>query len=127
MDAGHGEKLTRKREAVIAALLTEPTIEAAARRVGVSDRTLRNWMRRPAFAAAYRAARRAVVEVAVGRLQQAAAAAVDALTKNLACDNPAAVNAAAKAIIEQAIRGVGLADLAERVEALEAAAKGRNP
>ncbi len=37
---GHGQKLTRKQEALIAALLTEPTHAAAAARAGVSEATL---------------------------------------------------------------------------------------
>jgi DNA-binding MurR/RpiR family transcriptional regulator len=126
MMAGHGERRSRKQEQAIAALLAEPTIAAAAARVGVSEVTVARWLREPSFAAAYRKARRDVVEQAVGRLQQAAGEAVDALKGNLTAANPAAVNSAARAILEHAIKGVELVDLAERVEALEAAAKERD-
>lgn len=37
---GHGQKLTSKQEAVIAALLTEPTSAAAATKAGVGETTL---------------------------------------------------------------------------------------
>jgi hypothetical protein len=114
-----GDNLTDRQEAAIVALLAEPTRAAAAAKAGVAESTLYRWLAEPAFRRAYRESRRAVVEAAIGRLQQAASAAVDALTKNLTCDNPAAVNTAAKAIVEHAIRGVELADLAERVEQLE--------
>jgi hypothetical protein len=40
----------------------------AAEAAGVSDRTLRTWLGKPAFVAAYREARRQVVEHAVARL-----------------------------------------------------------
>jgi hypothetical protein len=37
-------KLTRKQEALIAALLTEPTHAAAAAKAGVSEATLHRWL-----------------------------------------------------------------------------------
>lgn len=51
--AGHGEKRSRLQEPAIAALLECQTIKQAVDRVGVTDRTLRNWMREPDFAQAY--------------------------------------------------------------------------
>jgi hypothetical protein len=117
--SGHGEKLTRKQEQAIAALLAEPTVAAAAKAAQVGAATLRRWLARPAFRAAYRAARRAVVEAAVGQLQRAAGEAVAALRRNLACGTPAAENGAAKAILEHSLKAVELLDLAERVEELE--------
>ena len=76
---GHGQKLTRKQEALVAALLTEPTHAAAAATAGVSEATLHRWLRLPEFQAAYRRARRQLVESAVGRIQAATGQAVDAL------------------------------------------------
>jgi transposase-like protein len=121
--AGHGGKRPRQAEAAIAALLTEPTVEAAARRVGVNESTLLRWLKEPEFGTEYRAARRLVVESAIGRLQQAATQAVDALARNLSCGIPAVEVGAAKAVLDQAIRGVELLDLAERVAVLEQAAE----
>ncbi len=77
--SGHGEKLDRKQEALIAALLTEPTHAAAAAKAGVSVATVGRWLRLPAFLAAYRRARRELVEGAIGRIQGAAGEAVDTL------------------------------------------------
>jgi hypothetical protein len=76
---GHGQKLTAKQESVIAALLTEPTYAAAAAKAGIAESTLYRWMNHPEFRRAYRAARRELVEAAVGRIQSAAGEAVDAL------------------------------------------------
>src|SRR5262245_35709689 len=53
---GHGQKLIAKQEALIAALLTEPTYAQAAAKAGVSETTLYRWMRDPAFRKAYRQA-----------------------------------------------------------------------
>ena len=121
MTAPVGGKRPRREEAAIAALLAEPTIAAAARRAGVSESTLLRWLREPEFGSEYRAARRLVVESAIGRLQQTATEAVDALARNLQCGIPAVEVGAAKAVLDQAIRGVELLDLAERVAALERA------
>ena len=120
MSAGQGSKQARQQEAAIAALLAEPTIEAAAARVGIGEATLRRWLAAPPFRDEYRAARRQVVEAAIGRLQATATGAVDALARNLACGVPAVEVGAAKAILDQATRAVELLDLVERVERLEA-------
>jgi hypothetical protein len=76
---GHGQKLTRKQETLIAALLSEPTHAVAAAKAGISEATLHRWLRLPAFSAAYRQARRELVEGAIGRIQAAAGQAVDTL------------------------------------------------
>jgi hypothetical protein len=108
---GHGEKLTRKQEQAVAALLEQPTIRAAAAAVPVNERTLRAWMRDPAFAAAYRGARREVLDVSVGRIQAATGTAVDTL---LAVARDGAKDGdrvrAAVALLEHALRGVELTD-----------------
>ena len=119
MTSATGSKRLRKEEAAIAALLAEPTIAGAAVKAGVSERTLVRWLQEPAFKTQYRAARRSLVESAVARLQQAASDAVDALSRNLSCGTPAVEVGAAKAILDQAIKGVELVDLVERVEQLE--------
>src|SRR5271163_1806791 len=98
--AGHGEKLTRKQEQAIAALLAEPTIDAAAEKAGVGLTTLKNWLKLPAFLAAYRGARRQVVEGALGQLQQATGEAVDALKRNLKSGQPGNEIRAAVAILD---------------------------
>ncbi len=118
--SGHGEKRTRKREQAIAALLTAPSLGEAARLAGIGEATLRRWLREPDFATAYRAARRQALEPVVGRLQQAATAAVETLERNLAAPAESVQVRAAQILLEQAFRAVELMDLAERVEALEA-------
>jgi len=56
---GHGTKFGRKKEAAIAALLTQRNIEEAAKSVGISPTTLLSWTKVPEFQAAYREPRRA--------------------------------------------------------------------
>jgi len=121
--ARSGGRRPQREEQAIAALLSEPTIAAAATKAGIGESTLLRWMAEPDFKARYRAARRSLVEGAIGRLQQAATMAVDALTRNLTCGIPAVEVGAAKSVLDQAVKAVELVDLAERVEALEQAAE----
>ena len=108
---GHGQKLTRKQEALIAALLTESTHATAAAKTGVSEATVHRWLRLSAFQAAYRQARRELVEGAVGRLQAATGQAVDTLVA-VARDGekPGDRVRAVVALLDHAFRGLTAAD-----------------
>jgi hypothetical protein len=116
---GHGEKLSRRHEATVAALLTEPTLAAAANRAGISEATLARWLKRPEFQAAFRAARRQVVEAAIGTLQTASSEAVATLRRNLGASAESVQIRAAAVILEHATKAIELMDLVERVERLE--------
>ena len=116
---GHGEKLSRKQEQSIGALLTEPTISAAAAAVGIGEATLRRWMKLDDFISEYRAARRQVVEQATARLQQASSGAVDTLVRFLEASSESVQLRAAMAILADATSAVELLDLEERLAALE--------
>jgi hypothetical protein len=123
---GHGEKLSRVQEQAIGALLTEKTLDAAAARAGVSTSSLKRWMREePDFVAGLRAARRAIVEAVIGRAQSAACEALDCLCRNLTAGPPAVQVAAAKELLSQAIKGIELVDVVERLELIERTLKER--
>jgi DNA-binding MurR/RpiR family transcriptional regulator len=116
---GHGDKLSRKQDDAIAALLSTSSIKDAAKACGVSDASLWRWLQLPGFQTAYRAARRKVVERAVSELQGACGEAVETLKRNLTCENPGIEIRAAQIVLEQAIKGVELIELTERIERLE--------
>lgn len=119
----NGSKLTRKQESAIAALLTAPTIEAAAVVVGVGEVTLWRWMKLPEVQEAYRAARHEVVSQAIARLQRACSKAVDTLEEIMAdqgAKDSARVNAA-KAVLELSLKAGESEELVARVETLEEA------
>ncbi len=116
---GHGEKLSRKQEEAIAALLTEATVTAAAERVGVAEVTLWRWLKRDEFLAAYRAARREVVEKATAQLQQGSWAAATTLLKLLAASSESVRLRAATAILDQANKGLDVLDFEERLAEVE--------
>jgi hypothetical protein len=121
-----GARIT-KREAAILGLLTEPTLLKAAESAGIGEKTLRRWLKEPGFQAEYRAARRRIVDVAIGRLQQASSEAVDTLQRNLTCDQPAVEVRAATVILEQAGRYLEIADLEQRLQVLESLLEEKQP
>jgi hypothetical protein len=122
--SGHGERRSRKAEQLIAALLAQPTIEAAAKSAGISVATARRWMNAPSFREQYREARREAMRQTTGRLQAAALEAVDALCKvQRGGESESARVSAARTILEQALKAADLEDVQQRLDALEQAVK----
>ena len=118
---GHGEKLSRNQDRAIAALLVHASMSEAADAAGIGEVTLWRWMQIPEFKEQYRLARREAVSQAVGHLQGACSVAVVALkdiAQDVTCPAGARVSAA-RTVLELAIKGVELEDLAARVEELE--------
>jgi uncharacterized protein YggE len=110
-------------ERAIIALLSEPTLKAAAASAGISETTLWRWLRDPNFAQAYREARREAIEQATAQLQALASEAVRTLGQILRDDKAAAhVRASAAArVLTLAYKSRELDDLESRLEALEEA------
>lgn len=65
--AGDVSTLTPKQAQAVAALLTHPTIDEAAKAVGVSDETVRRWLKMPHFATAVNDAAREKIKHAATR------------------------------------------------------------
>lgn len=115
------EELTPKQYAALQALLTSLSIDKAADKAGVDERTIRKWLKEDyEFKAAYRSARREVVEHAIGLLQKAAVGAVGVLVRLLKSGDDRLAFQAACAVLDRATSGVELLDLAARVEDNEA-------
>jgi hypothetical protein len=88
--------------------------------------TLWRWIHIPEFKEQYRLARREAVSQPVGHLQSACSVAVVALTdisQDVNCPASARVSAA-RTVLELALKGVELEDLAVRVEELESQVAG---
>ena len=102
---GHGAKSDEVRERAIVALLSENTIGAAAERCGLNEKTLRVWMADDeAFKQDLAAARRAMFETAMNRLQPLAAQAVDTLAALMQESAPPSVRlGAARTVAELGI------------------------
>jgi hypothetical protein len=108
---GHGQKLTSRQEALIAALLTEPTYAAAAAKAGVGETTLYRWLHLPGFRAAYRQARRELVEAAIGRIQATTGQAVETLVAVASKGRRDGDRVrAAMALLDYSLKGVDEAD-----------------
>jgi transposase len=122
---GHGDKLERKTEAAIVALLAHPTMPEAAKAAGVSETTLWRWLQRDDFRKKYREAQDKVFEGALGSLQGASTEAVSCLRRNLACSNLSVQVQAAKAILDYTIKAREMFELEHRIAILEAALKAR--
>lgn len=123
--AGHGEKRSRKEDLAVIALLSEPTIGKAAKRVGVSEATLWRWMQDESFQELYREARNKAVGQAIARLQQATTKAVNTLEAVIS-DSKAPANVkvnAARIIIETALRAIEIEDIQARLDRLERKAR----
>jgi hypothetical protein len=115
-------KLKPKQEDAIAALLSNRSVEDAARAVKITPRTLYRWLKEPDFDAAYRQTRRAAFGQCVARLQQASSAAVSVMLKILAdASAPASARLrAADMIVAHAAKAIEIEDVEARVSALEA-------
>ena len=122
---GHGQKLGRKQEAAVAALLTHRNVDEAAQAAGVGATTLWRWLKLPEFQAEYRKARRDAFSQAVARLQQGTSAAATTLLKTIIePGTPPSVRVrAAEAIFNHAAKAIEIEDVEARVAALEQAAE----
>src|SRR5215510_1842260 len=118
---GHGEKLSHKQDQVITALVTCVSITEAAAQCGLADVTLRRWLKQEPFHAAYREARRAVVQHAITQVQRATGEAVATLRAVMHAPEATASAkvSAAKTILDTAVKAVELEDLEARIAALE--------
>lgn len=115
-------KLPARQEQALAALLGNPSVREAAEAAKTSEATLWRYLRDPAFSERYKAARRDVTDHLIMRLQSDSTKAAKVLIE-IAEDDTAPASArvsAARTIIEGAIKGAELRDLAERIDALEA-------
>jgi len=114
-----GKKVSRTR--ALAALLSAPTIKAAAEQCGISEKTMHAWMREPDMAYALRQAQEDMARGAMRQVMQAVGRAVAVLTEIMedAASAPMPRVVAAKTILEQTIRVYDLESVARRLEAIE--------
>jgi len=123
--AGSRRKLSSKQEEAIIAILTNRSLEEAARAVNVGVRTLYRWLQDPDFDAALRTARRKAFSQSLARLQQMCSAAVSTLGKVMIdAATPAATKVrAAESILTHSAKAMEIEDIEARVSELERAAE----
>jgi hypothetical protein len=113
---------TRLQTQAISALLTKPTIEAAAKSCGITGRTLLTWLQQPKFQEQYAQAKHDLLEGAVNRLRTAGFDAGMRLHK-IVNDPDAPITAvvsAAGRLLELLLKSVEIEDLSKRLDRLEA-------
>lgn len=110
----HSHQLTPKQEELITALLSLPSIAAAAKATGIGDKTARRWLKLEHFQEAYKTAQATQYKVALAALKEGVSDAIRTLRRNMTSEDvpPATQVRAAQIWLEQAM-------LIHRVEELE--------
>ena len=118
---------SNRQEKAIVALLNEPTMKEAAEIAGISEVTLWRWLQNADFRKSYMEARRLAVQRAIARTQAITSEAVETLREVM--NDKAATGseriAAAKAILDYAMKGIELEDHEQRLGELEAKLAGQ--
>lgn len=114
-------KLTAQQEQAIIALLSCATVKAAAQAAKTSEPTLWRWLQIPAFQTRYRELRHQAVSAAISRIQATSGDAADVL-RDIATNTKAPANArvaAARTLLDAALRSVEIEDLQSEIEKLQ--------
>ncbi|PYR51469.1 MAG: hypothetical protein DMF89_06030 [Acidobacteria bacterium] len=124
---GHGTKPAPVREQAILALLSERTLELAAARANVGDRTLRRWLTEDTkFQADYAAARKAASEAGMSRMQALTSRAVNTLEDLLgAKDHPTVRLGAARTLVEIGMHQHDAETIVRKLDEIEAVQRKR--
>lgn len=114
--------MTVNEEKAVVALATSKSQEEAARKCGLSARTLRHYLQREEFQKAYRAACLELTAGATNRARQLLSPALDTLDEvmNDANAPPAARTNAARIAIEAGLKLTEQNDILRKIERLEA-------
>lgn len=115
-------KLTARQQKALEALLSEPTVQAAADAASVNKSTVFRWLSDPTFAAIYREARAQLLESTLAGLQSAGGAAVETLREVMGdkTAQPAARVSAARATLDALLRMREAFEVEQRLAELEA-------
>ncbi|MGB9798528.1 MAG: hypothetical protein ACPLUL_00325 [Thermanaerothrix sp.] len=112
--------LSARQKRFLQALLTSKSAREAAQKAGIGEKTAYRWLRQPAFREALQEAESGLLEEAMRRLLSMQSGALDALS-DLVSDRrlPGARLAAAKAILDTALRFRNAVELEARLAELE--------
>ena len=109
------------KEKALSALLTSETKAAAAKKAGISDRTLRSYLSDPDFSAEYQRRRRKLLSDATQQIQQTMKIAVSTLRSIIQRKSSKDSDriTAARLILEFGLKYTEITDILTRVEELE--------
>ena len=120
--SGHGEKLSRKMNDFILALMSARTLDDAAMVSGISPATAHRWYKLDVVRTELKRLQDEVVGHSLSRLKLSASEALEVL-RSVANDKvspPSARVAAARAILDNVFKSIEATDIFERLESLEA-------
>lgn len=113
--------LSRKRQEAALAIVTCPTVRAAAASIGISEVTLYRWLRDESFRVLVSASRKQVMDATVNRLVATSLNAVEVL-HSVANDSTAEHSAkvsASRALLQYSIQAGLISELESRLQQLE--------
>lgn len=110
-----------KKQLALAALLSSPTKEAAARKAGINGKTLRRYLQDEEFSTAYKQAAAEMVEDATRQLQQSLSSAVTRLRMIVSSNQEATANqiTAARTLLEYSLKFCEFNDILKQLNELE--------
>lgn len=114
---------SKRDELIISALLANPTVKAAAKVVGISERQIYRKLEQPAFKSMYNSAKKAVLAENTATLQHYIAGAIEELNKIAHDENatPQVRANASEAIIRNSLRMTEQAEILTKLDELEKA------
>ncbi|HET6387099.1 MAG TPA: hypothetical protein VFJ58_27240 [Armatimonadota bacterium] len=115
------KSLNHRKQKAIDALLSHPSVEAAARASGLSHATLWRYLADPSFQKALDSRRSSSFAAVLERLQSSAASAIDVLERHLHADDPALQLRAALILLRQSEKATFHLALSRRLDLAETA------
>jgi hypothetical protein len=122
MQENSENSISTKQQKAIAALLSERTIGAAAKKAGIAERTIYTWLIDKDFRAALRSAEKDLLETVTRRLSAGQTLALDTLeTLMQKAKHESTRQAAAVSWLNLSLKFIDVMNIDERLTALEAA------
>ena len=119
--------LSARQRLALPIIAAEPTIEGAAEKIGVTRKTVYEWLKHEPFKQALEDVRKDYVETAFRTMRLATKQAADKIIKHLDCTDERISLRAAEDIVEFAKEFISLDDHERRIEELEARLLKENP
>ena len=112
-------KFSPRQQKALAILVSMPTVEKAAVKIGVNPKTVWAWLKNPEFRAELDRLRTGVVTDAIDRIKASAVAAVGALQLEMAQGKGASRVSAAKTLLDYVLGLRELDDVTDRLKRVE--------
>jgi len=111
--------LSARQRLALPVIAAEPTIDGAAEKIGVTQKTVYEWLKQDAFKRALEDARKDYVESGFRTLRLAARRAAEKIVRHLDCTDEKVSLRAAEDVIEFAKEFINLEDHERRIKELE--------